>query len=336
MLKLLDRLENTHSRRRWRRPRCSSSSRSCIVTPPPADPRRAGFPIELDLLVGAGALSRQQSGWPSSARPMAFVTGIHVGVDALINRLLPPLHKAYKVLLSLLAGAVPRSSSGRSAPVRLGDCAHRFCARPISKCAPSGSSTCAFRRAQRQVLPLPRRRRDRRAHLVRCPGMTWSPHGQREIEAPDIVPDLHLGIGESASRQMSAAGPTQGANCALSAQGGGCRRASPLPRCWTTRCAGRRWAAGADHRYSLPRSSFAGIALPNAWIIFALLAGLDDCGMPACSASTVLKVYLFAMTSADEAGGAEALQRHREVRDHGHPVLPSAGNFLTHGEAAQR
>ena len=71
------------------------------------------------------------------------------------------------------------------------------------------------------------------------------------------------------------------------------------------------------------RSSSPALPINNAWIIFALLFGLMLTGMPiSISLGLTVLTYLFTMTNgADRVGGAQAVHRHRAVRDHGDPVL---------------
>ena len=67
----------------------------------------------------------------------------------------------------------------------------------------------------------------------------------------------------------------------------------------------------------------------SAAIIFGLLIVLMLTGMPISIALglTVL-TFLFVMTTVPiEVGGAEAVHRHRQVRDHGDPVLHPGRQF---------
>ena len=67
----------------------------------------------------------------------------------------------------------------------------------------------------------------------------------------------------------------------------------------------------------------------SAAIIFGLLIALMLTGMPISIALglTVL-TFLFTMTQVPiEAVGAKTVHRHREVRDHGDPVLHSRRQF---------
>ena len=74
-------------------------------------------------------------------------TGIHVGVDVLINRLPPDARKLY-VLFGLLAGALFTGIVGTLGANFVWDIAHtRLRCRPTSSCR-SGSSTCASRSAR--------------------------------------------------------------------------------------------------------------------------------------------------------------------------------------------
>jgi C4-dicarboxylate transporter, DctM subunit len=82
----------------------------------------------------------------------------------------------------------------------------------------------------------------------------------------------------------------------------------------------------------------AGIALPNAWIIFALLFGLMLTGMPvSISLGLTVLVYLFAMTSVPiESVALKLFTGIEKFEIMAIPFFILAGNFLTHGGVARR
>src|SRR5438876_9534446 len=82
----------------------------------------------------------------------------------------------------------------------------------------------------------------------------------------------------------------------------------------------------------------AGIAIPNAAIIFALLFGLMLTGMPiSISLGLTVLTYLFAMTSVPIQSVAlklfTGIERFEIMAI---PFFILAGNFLTHGGVARR
>ncbi|HEY6829265.1 MAG TPA: TRAP transporter large permease subunit [Gemmatimonadaceae bacterium] len=82
----------------------------------------------------------------------------------------------------------------------------------------------------------------------------------------------------------------------------------------------------------------AGLALPNAWIIFALLIGLMLTGMPvSISLGLTVLVYLFTMTTVPIQSVALKLFTGIEKFEiMAIPFFILAGNFLTHGGVARR
>ncbi len=82
----------------------------------------------------------------------------------------------------------------------------------------------------------------------------------------------------------------------------------------------------------------AGIALPNAWIIFALLVGLMLTGMPvSISLGLTVLVYLFAMTQVPiESVALKLFTGIEKFEIMAIPFFILAGNFLTHGGVARR
>jgi len=82
----------------------------------------------------------------------------------------------------------------------------------------------------------------------------------------------------------------------------------------------------------------AGIALPNAWIIFALLVGLMLTGMPvSISLGLTVLVYLFTMTTVPiESVALKLFTGIEKFEIMAIPFFILAGNFLTHGGVARR
>ncbi len=82
----------------------------------------------------------------------------------------------------------------------------------------------------------------------------------------------------------------------------------------------------------------AGLALPNAWIIFALLFGLMLTGMPvSISLGLTVLVYLFAMTTVPiESVALKLFTGIEKFEIMAIPFFILAGNFLTHGGVARR
>ena len=82
----------------------------------------------------------------------------------------------------------------------------------------------------------------------------------------------------------------------------------------------------------------AGIALPNAWIIFALLVGLMLTGMPvSISLGLTVLVYLFTMTQVPiESVALKLFTGIEKFEIMAIPFFILAGNFLTHGGVARR
>ena len=82
----------------------------------------------------------------------------------------------------------------------------------------------------------------------------------------------------------------------------------------------------------------AGIALPNAWIIFALLVGLMLTGMPvSISLGLTVLVYLFTMTKVPiESVALKLFTGIEKFEIMAIPFFILAGNFLTHGGVARR
>ena len=81
-----------------------------------------------------------------------------------------------------------------------------------------------------------------------------------------------------------------------------------------------------------------GLALPNAWIIFALLFGLMLTGMPvSISLGLTVLVYLFAMTTVPiESVALKLFTGIEKFEIMAIPFFILAGNFLTHGGVARR
>jgi C4-dicarboxylate transporter DctM subunit len=82
----------------------------------------------------------------------------------------------------------------------------------------------------------------------------------------------------------------------------------------------------------------AGLALPNAWIIFALLFGLMLTGMPvSISLGLTVLVYLFTMTTVPiESVALKLFTGIEKFEIMAIPFFILAGNFLTHGGVARR
>ena len=82
----------------------------------------------------------------------------------------------------------------------------------------------------------------------------------------------------------------------------------------------------------------AGIALPNAWIIFALLVGLMLTGMPvSISLGLTVLTYLFTMTTVPiESVALKLFTGIEKFEIMAIPFFILAGNFLTHGGVARR
>ncbi len=82
----------------------------------------------------------------------------------------------------------------------------------------------------------------------------------------------------------------------------------------------------------------AGVALPNAWIIFALLIGLMLTGMPvSISLGLTVLVYLFTMTTVPiESVALKLFTGIEKFEIMAIPFFILAGNFLTHGGVARR
>jgi len=82
----------------------------------------------------------------------------------------------------------------------------------------------------------------------------------------------------------------------------------------------------------------AGVALPNAWIIFALLIGLMLTGMPvSISLGLTVLVYLFTMTTVlIESVALKLFTGIEKFEIMAIPFFILAGNFLTHGGVARR
>jgi C4-dicarboxylate transporter, DctM subunit len=82
----------------------------------------------------------------------------------------------------------------------------------------------------------------------------------------------------------------------------------------------------------------AAIALPNAWIIFALLVGLMLTGMPvSISLGLTVLVYLFTMTTVPiESVALKLFTGIEKFEIMAIPFFILAGNFLTHGGVARR
>src|SRR6478672_3771592 len=81
-----------------------------------------------------------------------------------------------------------------------------------------------------------------------------------------------------------------------------------------------------------------GLALPNAWIIFALLFGLMLTGMPvSISLGLTVLVYLFTMTTVPiESVALKLFTGIEKFEIMAIPFFILAGNFLTHGGVAKR
>jgi C4-dicarboxylate transporter DctM subunit len=82
----------------------------------------------------------------------------------------------------------------------------------------------------------------------------------------------------------------------------------------------------------------AGVALNNAWIIFALLIGLMLTGMPiSISLGLTVLTYLFAMTTVPiESVALKLFTGIEKFEIMAIPFFILAGNFLTHGGVARR
>jgi len=82
----------------------------------------------------------------------------------------------------------------------------------------------------------------------------------------------------------------------------------------------------------------AGLALPNAWIIFALLFGLMLTGMPiSISLGLTVLTYLFTMTNVPiESVALKLFTGIERFEIMAIPFFILAGNFLTHGGVARR
>ncbi len=92
----------------------------------------------------------------------------------------------------------------------------------------------------------------------------------------------------------------------------------------------RFWSLLPPVMVVVPLALFAvGVHLPTPFIIFLLLFGLMLTGMPiSISLGLTVLTYMFTMTAgADHGRRAQALHRHREVRDHGDPVLHPRRQF---------
>src|SRR6266705_1309135 len=83
---------------------------------------------------------------------------------------------------------------------------------------------------------------------------------------------------------------------------------------------------------------FAGIAIANAWVIFALLFGLMLTGMPiSISLDLTVLTYLFTMTSVPiESVALKLFTGIEKFEIMAIPFFILAGNFLTHGGVARR
>src|SRR5512132_2628772 len=83
---------------------------------------------------------------------------------------------------------------------------------------------------------------------------------------------------------------------------------------------------------------FAGVPINNAWIIFALLAGLMLTGMPiSISLGLTVLSYLFTMTSVPiESVAMKLFTGIEKFEIMAIPFFILAGNFLTNGGVARR
>src|SRR5438067_13407209 len=82
----------------------------------------------------------------------------------------------------------------------------------------------------------------------------------------------------------------------------------------------------------------AGIAIANAWVIFALLFGLMLTGMPiSISLGLTVLTYLFTMTTVPiESVALKLFTGIEKFEIMAIPFFILAGNFLTHGGVARR
>ena len=248
-------------------------------------------------------------------------TGIHVGVDVLINRLPGATRKAY-VLFGLLAGATFTLIVGTLGAKFTWEIAQTSSTSPdleipkwiVYLCIPLGSYLMCFRFLQVAW------------HFARTGELPKHDVAHVEgIETPDINPynlpdnlhpaDLTAGDGNERMAQHDALVP-------------------PVPT------NAPRWPALVPILIiGIPVVlKLVGVDVPNPWIIFALLLGLMLTGMPiSISLGLTVLTYLFAMTTVPiESVALKLFTGIERFEIMAIPFFILAGNFLTHGGVARR
>ena len=240
-------------------------------------------------------------------------TGIHVGVDVMINRLPDNTRKLY-VLFGLLAGATFTGIVGTLGATFVWDIGHTDSVSPdlevpkwiVYLCIPLGSYLMCFRFLQvawafARTGALPR-------------------HDVAHVEGIDRSQRVRIGQ-QPHPAPIIAASHEQ-------------RRTVPGPVASSS-----RWPALIPPVLIAIRSSKTGrIPVNNAWIIFALLFGLMLTGMPvSISLGLTVLTYLFTMTTVPiESVALKLFTGIERFEIMAIPFFILAGNFLTHGGVARR